>query len=259
VYVRHPGKWSEASFDFKLLLIHHGVTFVLFMLGERLPVRAQLRIWIVLVSILITLSVRHRRQINWHWPGAGRVNYLQAIALMIAGALSLSASVPLFPPMSPHSLPWYLGGLGLLLFGVAATLRITSTWESDFLPSAADVGEPSSSEQAIAPAPRDWRFWLRTGFVVFVVAVWLDGTAFHYISGRTYRDGSPSPTVTKTERLDRDGRVVYVTPSEKVLFDRLKAGVTFGIPAALLLGLLLHYVLKVDIHPRKAIEPRRRS
>ncbi len=135
-------------------------------------------------------------------------------------------------------------------------LRITTTSEADFVSPGVPVGEPPSANDTIAPPRRDWRFWLRTGVSVFFVAAWVDAMAFHYFSGATYRNGSPSPTASKTEPLDNHGRVVYVTPSEKALVDRLKAGMTIGIPAALLLIVLVQYVFKIDLYPK---EPNRRG
>ncbi len=117
MHIRHPGPWSETSYDFKLMFIHHGATLVMFALGDTLSIRDQVWIWVVLVSILLSLSIRHRRQVNWRWPGATWANYLQAVVMIVVGAIFLMSSIPLFPPLTPRALPWYLSALGLTLFG----------------------------------------------------------------------------------------------------------------------------------------------
>lgn len=64
-------------------------------------------------------------------------------------------------------------------------------------------------------------------------------------SDRTFRSGSPTPTVERTATLTNHGATVYVTPAEKRLVDQLETFMFIGIPAAIATAFFLQFVLKV--------------
>ena len=237
--------WRELSYDMKLMFAHHAAMLVLFMAGGSFSIRSELLIWILLVSVLGSLSVRHRRQVNWKWPGASVANYFQAAGFLVLGTLFLGAGSSLFPPTDPRALPWYLGGLGIILGGAASALRIITGSEAEFVAPAAD------SAEGRAAGERPWKRWIRAVYVVCFLIVWLAGIASLHVFSTSYLHGSPSRTSTMTEPLYNHGSVRYVAPSDKARFDRLQAVAMIGVPALLIIGLALHYGLQVDIYPRK--------
>jgi len=247
--VTHPGTWQTMSFDMKLLFVHHATTLVMFVAGGKLTARSELTIWIVLVSVLLSLSIRHRRQIGWRWPGASRANYSYAAVGLVLGGIFVGSSALIFPPTEPRALPWYLGALGLLAFGIASTLRLTSTAEADF------VSRDEASEHGVSaestPTPR-WKKWVRVAFGILAIAVWLESIASVTVFGLKHREGSLSPTSAQTEPLMSHGNVTYITPSDKALIDVLNKGAAIGIPAIIALGLILHFGLHIGLSPDRA-------
>jgi len=232
------------SFDMKLLLVHHAATLVMFVAGSKLTARSELTIWIVLVSVLLSLSIRHRRQVSWRWPGASLSNYFQAALVLVLGGIFVGSSVPIFPPTDTRALPWYLAVLGLIAFGIASTLRLTTTTEADF------VSRDEASEHGVraeTTTTRGWKKWVRIAYGVLALAVWLETIASITVFGLKHRDGSPSPTSMQTEPLMSHGNVAYITPSDKSLIDVLNKGSAIGIPAIIALGLILHFGLHIDL------------
>ena len=61
------------------------------------------------------------------------------------------------------------------------------------------------------------------------------------------RNGSPTPTATKTEPLRNHGTVVYIPKSDKALIDFLDNVMAIGIPSVILGGLFLNFVVGVKI------------
>jgi len=227
------------SYDFKLMFVYHGSMMLLFATGQNLSLATEVAIAAVVLSACTLLAVRHRRKTPWVWLGISPSRLLGAAATVLLGGLFLSAAVPLFPPTNPGALPWYLAGLGIILFATLHTLRLVAFAEADYFTS---------------PAPRrsselPWRRLVRLMFCIFFLVVWLDGVASFYYFGVTFRDGSPIPTAAQTEPLSNHGKVVYVAPSQKRLLTTLQTGMAFGIPSAFLLGAILHFIIGIKLIP----------
>jgi hypothetical protein len=68
-----------------------------------------------------------------------------------------------------------------------------------------------------------------------------------YSFGTAFKNGSPEPTITRTERLENHGKTVYVTPSEKQRIHLLQLVSGIGFPVVLLGGAILHFVVGVKL------------
>ena len=164
---------------------------------------------------------------------------LGAAVTMLLGGLFLSAGIPLFPPTNPGILPWYLAGAGIIFFGTLHALRLVAFAEADYF---ASPPPPRSTELP-------WKRAVRVSFFVFFLVVWLDGVASFYYFGITFRDGSPTATGAQTEPLSNHGKVVYVTPAQKRRVNALQTGMAVGMPAAFLLGAILHFIMGIKLVP----------
>lgn len=242
----------EISLDAKLMFAYHICMMVLFLVGRQLSVRVEAWLAAIALTIAALISLFHRQRAGWKWPGVSVVNVLAALAALALGGVFLLSATPLFPPNSPAALPWYLAGAGIILFSVLSSLKVVVPSKEEFLKCCTTSGtekslQPAASEQ---PSEATWKRIARVVFSVFFLAVWLEGVAFFYYFGVTYRDGSPQPTATQTAELSNHGRVVYVTPSQQHYIQLLQLGMMIGIPTGIVTAFFLHFVLGVRMWQR---------
>src|ERR1700682_5755339 len=100
----YPKQWKYMSLELKLLFVYHGCMMVLFLIGEAFSTRQELAFATVLLFLLISLSIRHRRSTGWRWQG---VKPLPCKFLTHAHfpLFPHPRSFPHSPHHSPHSLP----------------------------------------------------------------------------------------------------------------------------------------------------------
>lgn len=258
---RYPKRWKEMSVDFKLMFVYHGSMMVLFMVGGGISLRLEILVTLGLVAALSIISIRHRQQTNWHWPGVRFRDIAYATGTAALVGFFLVATTPLFPPSTPGALPWYLAALGIGIFGVLGSLKVVDYAEADFLAHcrAADQFGPETATTPPPPPPEPsepaWKKVVRTTFSVLFMLVWIGGVLSFYYFGEAYKNGSPAPTVSQTEPLDNHGHTVYVTPAEKRRLDRLQAVSFVGIPAVMVTALILHFIVGVKLFPNTPTMP----
>ncbi len=85
-----PRTWKEMSLEYKLIAVYHICMMVLFLLGGLLSITSELSITGILVLILISLSIRHRRQTGWRWPGVRPQQAAFSLAAIVLGGFFLS-------------------------------------------------------------------------------------------------------------------------------------------------------------------------
>jgi hypothetical protein len=73
--------------------------------------------------------------------------------------------------------------------------------------------------------------------------------AFFYLFGVYFRSGSPKPTSAQTEQLINHGWVVYITPVQKHLLDRLETWSFTCIPTIIVAAAFLHLVVGIKLFP----------
>jgi hypothetical protein len=253
--LNQPKSWKDLSLDFRLMFVYHGSMMVLFMSGGLLSVRQQLLATAPLVVILVSLSLRYRRSMNWRWPGARPKDVLSAVGILVLAVTFDFAAIPLFPLSDPRFLPWHLAGIGIAAFGVLCALKVIQVSNADFLKECEPAGAidfPSeSTAETIPVAPID-PIWKRATRAGYSLSFFLVGIAFmtsFYLFGVAFRDGSPRPTPTQTEPLNNHGQIVYIPQSQKNLIDSLQTVASIGIPSVLALGLILHFLLGVKLYP----------
>ena len=209
----------------------------------------------LLLAVLISISMRHRRSANWQWQRLNTKSYLSAVASVALMAVFLYAATPLFSPKSPRFLPWYLAGFGIGAFNVLQALRLVHPSEAAFL---ADCQEPTNQiEQTtqIEPSDPPWHKILRAAFRVVFFAVWLEFLVFFYYSGTVFRDGSPAPTPAKSEAVTEHGKTVYISRDQKILWERLESFAFTGIPSVIVGSFLLHFLVGVKLFPNAPTLP----
>jgi hypothetical protein len=248
----YPKQWKDMSLEFKLMFVYHGCMMVLFITGGAFSTWQELLFTGVLLFLLTSFSIRHRRSAGWRWQGVKPKNLLMAAGGVALTGVFLYAATPLFPPSNPRFLPWFLAGLGIGTFNVLQGLRLVHPSEAAFL---ADCREPGSQiEQATNSAPTEpiepkWHRVVRSTFSLLFFLVWLGFVAFFYYSGAAFRDGSPVPTPTRMDAVTEHGKTVYITHDQKILCDKLELFAFVGIPSVIVGGLLLHFIVGVKLYP----------
>jgi hypothetical protein len=249
----YPTKWNEYSLDFRFMFVYHGSMMVLFVTGGILSLKEELIAAALLLVILASLSIRHRNEANWRWPGARTKDVLAAIGVVVVAAIFDLAAVPLFPPSNPRFLPWHLAGLGIAAFGALVNLKVIQFSKADFLKECEAVGIPVPPKPVVdiiaTPIDSLWKRVARGVYATSFFLVWLDFVASFYYFGVSFRDGSPRPTPTRTEPLSDHGQVVFIPHSQKALLDLLQGIAAIGIPSVIGAGLILHFFIGVRLFP----------
>jgi hypothetical protein len=247
-----PKHWKDFSLEFKLMFVYHGCMMVLFLTGSAFSARQELIFAGLLLSVLISLSVRHRVSAGWRWQGVKTKQLFVAAGGIALIGLFLYSGTAWFSPSNPRFLPWFLAGFGIGAFNVMQTLGLVYPSEAAFL---ADCREPGSqikeatNTESIQPSEPGWHKAVRSAYSVLFFIVWLEFMVFFYYSGTTFRDGSPVPTPSQMEPVTDHGKTVYITHDQKSLRDKLELFGFIGIPSAILGGFLLHFVVGVKLHP----------
>jgi hypothetical protein len=249
----YPKRWKEMSVDLRLMFVYHGCMMVLFIAGQSMSVRQEILFTLVLVAVLASISLRHRRTNNWKWPGLRARDLVFAAGGVVLMIFFLSSATPLFPATDHRFLPWYLAGLGIGAFGVLGALKIVESSEAEFLlrcraidqygreiQRASELAEPKIAEA-------DWKRIVRGIYTVSFIIVWVAGVASFYYFGTSFRNGSPVPTATQTEPLTDHGKTVYVPHAVKSQIDLLQMISWVGIPLVIVGGLILHFVVGVRL------------
>jgi len=242
----YPRRWADMSFEFKCLFTYHIAMMAMMAAGSALHLRCKVLIAAAILGGVFFLSIRRRATMDWHWRPPGVARILKAFfGIALVGAFIASAT-PLFPIKSAAA-SWYLAAFGIGLFGFLRALGITHLAESDFRAECGPI-DPAVSKSTGVSDPV-WKRVARGAFSVLFLLVWLNGVASFYVFGTTFRTGSPSATATQTEPLVNHGQTVYVAESRKLLVERLQAGMMIGIPIALAIGFVLHFIVEVQLFP----------
>jgi hypothetical protein len=240
----YPRKWSEMSTDFKLMMAYHLCMMVLFVVGGAVGVIIELAIAASVLAIALVISVWRKLAAGWRWPGVGFKETVWALAGIVLMGVFAFAATPLASPTSPVMLPWYLAIVGIGIFNTANTLRLATQSEAEFL---SQCGEPRPPTEDEPPHEARWRGVVRNIYSAAFMVVWLAGLGSFYFFGVGMRDGSPSPTAAHTEPLTNHGHTVYVSAAEKNLIDLLQTSMFIGIPTIMVVGALLHFILKIPM------------
>jgi hypothetical protein len=253
----YPLKWGDYSLEFKLMFVYHGCMMLLSVAGESLSARWEILVAAFVAAVFVSISVRRRHEMQWHWRGASAKNVLAGLGGMVLVGVFLFAGSPLFPPSDHRFLPWYLAGIGIGVFGVLRALNVVGFSKDEFLKDCQTQGTGAPNTVApsiVAPGSTgtiepSWKRVMRTAFMVFFFFIWLDGVASFYFFGLAFRDGSPAPTATKTEPLVDHGEVVFVPRDQKALVDGMQKIMSIGIPAIFVLGFIVHFAVGVKLVP----------
>ena len=253
--IRYPKNWKEMSVDMRLMFTYHGSMMAMMLAGGSLTVRQELAIAGTIAALAVLISRFHRQKKHWRWPGIKPANVLYTLLGIFLIAIFLYSATPLFPPSDSHSVPWYLAGLGIGLFGVLQSLKIVNTSEAEFTSNCAIIDQygremkPSPGPSPVQLWEPNWKRVTKVVYSVVFVLVWICGVASFYFFGTTFKNGSPEPTTTHTEPLEDHGKTVYVTPTEKQRVHFLQLASWVGFPIVLLSGAALHFLIGVKLFP----------
>jgi hypothetical protein len=228
---------------------------VLFLTGELLTSRTELGIAGTLAAVLVSISVRDRRDKNWRWKRPRALKWLATVGGLLLTAFFAFSAAPLFPPSNHRFLPWYLACAGIGAFGALNGLQLVTVSKEDFqkqcLPvefSGENASEPRLGERE-TPVDDAWKRRLRAAFTIFFFLIWIDGVASFYFFGIAFRHGTQAPTAANSEPLQDHGHVVFVPKNEKQMVERLQNGMMFGIPLVVVFGFVIHFLLGVKLVP----------
>lgn len=245
---KYPKSWREMSFDFKLFFVFHGCMMVLFIIGRAFPIEVLIGIVGALLFVLAGLSIHHRIKSEWHWPGVGIKGLLGVVFSVALGLFFLGAATPRISPLNPTFFPWFAAGGGIILFWILSGLKIVFQSESEFQ---GHCGEQrlKKSEPSTPSHEPSWKKGVRVAFTVYFMVTWIAGVSFFWQFNTAFRDGTPESTPERTETLTDHGKTVYITPKEKRIISLLQYSMILGIPSALVLGALIHFVVGVKLFP----------
>ena len=261
----YPKKWKDMSLEFKLMFAYHGSMMLLFVAGGTLTLRQEIGLAGILVFVLISLSIKHRRAAGWRWPAIKSKNLAMAGGGIALTGVFLYAATPMFPLSNPRFLPWYLAAFGIGIFNVLQTLRLVHPSEAAFMADCSEPGSSISTAQAgqAGPTEPQWHKIARAAFTVLFVMVWLEFFVFFFYSGVKLRDGSPVETLTQVDAVTENGKTVYLTHDEKIIWDTLEAFSFVGIPLVLVGGFALQFLTGVKIFSNmptlRLLQPKRSS
>src|SRR5260370_42424576 len=102
----YPKQWKDMSLEFKLMYVYHGCMMVLFITGGAFSIRQELVFTGVLLFLLTSFSIRHRRSSGWRWQGVKSKNLLMAVGGVSLIGEFLFAVNHLFTPSNQIFLPW---------------------------------------------------------------------------------------------------------------------------------------------------------
>jgi hypothetical protein len=248
-----PKNWNDMSMDYRLLSVYLGFVMLLAMGGgDRLSFSGFLILTGLLVVVLIAISRRHRKRNHWQWPGGNARTLTDAAVTFVPIASLLFAATPQFPVRAV--LPCYLVGLGIGAFSVLEVLRIVSMSKAEFWmdcyffdPSGQKIARVSRLPEAKPPVESTGKKWIHRSFRTLFLLWWIGAVAFFYYDGVTLQHGLPSPTATRTERLDNHGRDVFVTPAEKRRIDEVPLVLAAAIVSLMLSGAVMHFLFGVKV------------
>ena len=238
------------STEFRMMFVYHGCMMVLFMTGGALTVKLELAIASLLIAIGAAVSLRRRRDRNWHWRSPGAKGAAIATGTVVLMVFFLYSATPMFSPTRPQFLPWYLAGFGIGLFNVLSALNLVKSSEAEFEAECGEAPPPNpsaSGETRLTSPPARWKRAVRGAFTLYFFAVWITGVSFFYFDGKTFSGGSPTPTATQTEPMSQHGKTVYVSRAEKRRDDLLQTAMMVGIPSIFALGFVFHFLLGVKL------------
>src|SRR5260370_34658934 len=92
----YPKQWKDMSLEFKLMFVYHGCMMVLFITGGVFSLRQELVFTSVLLFVLTSISIRHRRLVSWRWQGVKPKNLLMTAGGVALMGVFLYAATPLF-------------------------------------------------------------------------------------------------------------------------------------------------------------------
>jgi hypothetical protein len=250
---KQPTRWKDSSYDFRLFYVYFGCMFALLAFGGSLTVRQELAIVAVLTAVLATLSLKHRQDMNWRWPGVKPKGILGAVGITVVSIVFDYAANPMGPRSDPGFLPWHLAGFGIAAFGVLNSLNVVQKSESDFMKQCelAESGglRPAPEVETAPAAPADplWKRAIRAAYYTFAALVWVGFMGWFYEFQVAFQHGSAGPSATKTDPLNSHGLVRYIPHSQKLLIHFLDKLGSIGVPAVIATGFILHFFLGIKI------------
>ncbi len=90
---------------------------------------------------------------------------------------------------------------------------------------------------------------LRVVCLTFFLAAWLESAAGFYYWGVAFQSGAHAPTATQTMELRNHGDVIYISAEEKAWLDLLETGRFVGMPLAIGLMFVMHFIVGVKLWP----------
>jgi hypothetical protein len=244
-----PRRWADYSLEYQGMFAYH-IAMMAMMVTGLVPVPYEIAVAGGIVAVIATASIGRRQSLDWQWPGLARYDLLKAALIVAAGAVFLYVATVNFKADDPHLMPWFLAGLGIILFNVLSQLKLVTFSEEAF----AALGKPAEAPAVeIMGAPRDddgepsWHRTARAAYRIGFFAIWLTFLAFFYLNSTALRDGVPQPTATASAPITDHGRTVYIARDRAGLIDLLSKLSLIGIPLIVLSGFALQYAIGVRL------------
>ena len=103
-----------------------------------------------------------------------------------------------------------------------------------------------------APREPGWKKTIRVLCFTAFALVFATTLAMLYTFQAAFRSGAPAPTATKTHALINHGEVVYITSAEKQFADLLFDIAFAAIPALIVAGFVIHFLMRVKLFGGRA-------
>jgi hypothetical protein len=240
---KYPRTWRDQSFEFKCMFAYHIVMMAMFATGF-VPVAYEVAIAAGLLVLFAAISLDRRRRLGWQRPPLQPLDLLKTAGTLAALGLFGYVASRNVPIGDPHFAPWFLGLAGIGVFGVLERLKLVAFSEAEFL----RLGQSHTApEVVVPPAGPSWHRAVRGVFTVCFFAAWLSAMGAFYFHGVAQHEGSRIPTASQPVALTDHGDTVYISKDRAALVDGLQLAMMIGIPAVILAGFILHFVLRVPL------------
>jgi hypothetical protein len=247
--LKMPERWSDYSLDYKLFFVLAFGLLLLFGVGGMLPVTTGFSaVWVAtaIAAPLIIISVVHRARRQWRWRGVKRKDLVGALFGVAVVLAFLYAATPMFPPVGVF-LPWYLLGGAIGVWNLLTALKITHYARADFDRDCEPWSVSVDEDGYKSTRHLGWRDVVAIVYSVLFFSVWLAFLARFYLTGVHLRDGARIPDATHVYAVEDDPAVAYISAEEGRLFEALGWYAFAGIPAIMLLGVVLQFIFKVPV------------
>jgi Na+/melibiose symporter-like transporter len=249
-------QWSDYSLDYKLFFVWEVSLFAAILPSQSgafdaLSDAVLYGLALGWLAILSLIAIRNRIAENWRWPGLSASSAAYALLVGVLMVIFLFIFMHDLLPMGRHAAPMIAFAVSIGVFNILSSLKLVQNTQEEFEryrvtdeSAPAHVTSDSEDDKPIDPL---WKRVARGAYFALFILIWLEGMAFFYFHERFVDQGAREPSMTRTHSVNEHGTLVYLTDDQAELNGLLETLMMIGIPAIILSGFALHFVVGVPL------------